>query len=487
MTDTGIPYHRIASQFYNRPLLVLPSTAETISAFLLSRIGAGPRAAAIESDAGLTRQAFNPTPGPDGSMQIHSARASRFYGDYPMESDGSGRPMPFRRTPEGVGICSMIGEFVNRGAWVGASSGLISYEGLKYQVQRAGADPKTRAIVLDLESPGGEAIGCFEAAAVVREVAKTKDVVAIVNGMACSAAYAIASGASRIVNTPSGVAGSIGVVMMHLDFSQALQKEGVKPTLIYAGAHKVDGNPFEPLPEDVRAEMQAACLGIYDQFIATVAAGRPSLSDKQIRGTEARVYRGTDAVDAGLADAVGSFEEVLTEMSRGTQSRSIPSSKGFTMDNKQSAPAANVAGNDQVTTTAQLRSAFPALCTEIAAEASALERNRILAIDAAAMTGHELIVSSHKADPSKTAGDVALAINAAIRGKAKAHMAALATDEVALNGLKSEPAGVVEAGKITLANAADVALKAQAYIDAQAKNGAKVTAADAVAHVTGAA
>jgi capsid assembly protease len=338
-----IPFRHVAERFYNRPLWLAPKAAETISAFLLTRMSGvaagGPGSG--ENDAGESRQFFAGTPNADGSLEIHSPRASRFYGDYPRGEDD--RPLPFRRTPDGTAIITLVGEWVNRGAWVGASSGLISYEGFTYQMRRAGADPNTKGILLDIESPGGEAVGAFEAAAVVREVSQQKPVVALVNGLAASAAYAIASGAERIMTIPTGLVGSIGVVLMHLDISTWLEDEGVKPTLIFAGDHKVDGNPFEPLPKDVRKDMQAEVAGFYDQFVETVAVGRKMDAAKVI-ATQARLFKGEDAVAAGLADGVGTFESVLSDMSSRVGGRN---QRGVSMTANPDVPAAARVGISQ--------------------------------------------------------------------------------------------------------------------------------------------
>lgn len=339
-----MPFRHVADRFFNRPLLLRPEAADTIGSVLLARMGeirAGGKAGLIDSDAGETFQAFRSTERADGSYEVHSPRASRFYGDYPKGSDG--RPLPYRRTADGTAILTLIGEFVNRGAWVGASSGLISYEGFSYQIARAVADPDTRAILLDIESPGGEAVGAFEAAAVVRDAAQRKPVTALVNGMAASAAYAIASGANRIVTIPTGICGSVGVVLVHFDFSQWLKEEGVKPTLIFAGDHKVDGNPFEPLPKNVRDELQRDVAGFYEQFVETVAVGR-KLEPSRVRDTQARVFKGDDAVAAGLADSVGTFESVLSEMSSAPVGRNH---QGATMSDKSGAAAETNAGISQ--------------------------------------------------------------------------------------------------------------------------------------------
>lgn len=206
---TDLAYHHIAAQFYNRPLWLLPSAAETISAFLLMRMRRGQVVGGSGSDAGSSTQAFAPSPHADGSVEFHAPRASRFYGEYPVDPDGNGRPKPYRRTADGTAIVTVVGELVNRGAYVGASSGVVSYEGIKFQLLQAAADPRARCIVIDMESPGGEAIGAFEAAAIVRQVARVKPVYAVVNGLAASAGYALASGATRIITMPTGISGSI--------------------------------------------------------------------------------------------------------------------------------------------------------------------------------------------------------------------------------------------------------------------------------------
>lgn len=241
--------------------------------------------------------------------------ASQFSGENPAATGDTWlRREPFR-LDRGVAIISTVGSMVNRGAWVGDDgSGLVSYEGFKFQLDRASKNDQVKSIILDIETPGGQAIGAFEAARAVRLAAAIKPVYAVVNGMAASAGYAMASGATRIITTESGLSGSIGVVALHLDHSEQLADEGIKPTFIHAGAHKVDGNPLEPLTDEVKEEWQAEIQETYELFLDTVAAGRGSrLSKEQARDTQARTFMGQSAVDAGLADAVGTFEEVLEE------------------------------------------------------------------------------------------------------------------------------------------------------------------------------
>ncbi len=335
---------RIADLVLNRPLLVHPDKVPLILNVLSGRIPlidsesiADFRAAAEARIADLPEdaQAIMRGPAPD---------ASRFFGSSYDVDPVTGREvgLPYRRTPEGVAIISVLGALANRGtSLTGGSMSKQSYEGLKFQLAHAAADPKTTSVILDLESPGGQAIGAFEAADAVRALAEAKVVVAVPNGMAASAAFAIASGATKIVVPPTGIVGSIGVVMVHMEVSRALAKEGVTPTLIFAGAHKVDGNPLEPLSKEVRADLQAEIDQVYEMFVETVAKGRPRMTSKAVRDTEARTYMGADAVRAGLADEVGTFEDVLADLSRrGDRRASTASARGMSMANDKGASAA---------------------------------------------------------------------------------------------------------------------------------------------------
>jgi signal peptide peptidase SppA len=318
-------YPHLMAKIVNVPLMLYPHAATTIYNVLCGRFGTAPMEQdygnesyrSIQSVVRASRAALvGPPDGPHFKKQPLPS-ASRFTGERVKTEDGKFPAVePYLRTPDGVALITVDGELVNRGAFVGADSGLVSYEGVKFQLARAARDPKARAILLDINSPGGEAIGAEEMAGAVRAAAASKPVYAVANGMAASAAYAMASGATRIFAAPSSVVGSIGVVLLHLDYSQALDKAGIAPTLIFAGAHKTTGNPVEPLSDGAAAELQADVDTFYKSFLSSVAQGRGRrLSVKAARETEARTYIGAAAVSAGLADAVGTFEDALGELS----------------------------------------------------------------------------------------------------------------------------------------------------------------------------
>jgi len=344
MMTVRVPYHEVVSKFYNVPLLLTPASAHTVSAVLFNRMDAASGRTGASDQAIETVTYFDATARKDGSTKVHSPRNSRFVGEYERGEDGE--PRPYRVTENGIAIITIVGELVNRGAWVGASSGLVSYEGIAHQVTTAVKDARVRSMVLDVDSPGGEAIGCYEVAEVIRKAAAVKPIVGHANGWAASAAYGLLSGCTWISSIPSGGTGSIGVVLVHLDFAAYLESEGVKPTLIFEGAHKVDGNPYEPLPESVRDRLQAEVRKHYNMFVATVAAGRPGLDPAAIRATEARVYTGEEARAAGLVDRVGTFDDVLAELSRPVSGRGSNQlvTKGVDMRKANGALAAQ-AGN----------------------------------------------------------------------------------------------------------------------------------------------
>lgn len=281
---------RIAAKLFNTPLLLLPEMAITIASNLADRLAVEPVGA-----SGMPLQGFE---------------ATQFRGKPSVKRLADGSAANMYSVDNGVAIIPVMGELVNRGAWIGADSGLTSYEGFNEQLRAAVSDPNVRGILLDMDSPGGEAAGAMEAGAAVRAASAQKKVVAFVNGMAASAAYAVASGASQIVTAPSGLLGSVGVLLLHVDRSEQLAKAGLKPTLIQAGAYKTDYSGLRALPEGARARIQASVDGLYDMFVSTVAAHR-GIPEAGVRAIEGGLLMGREAIAAGLADSEGTFEDAM--------------------------------------------------------------------------------------------------------------------------------------------------------------------------------
>jgi len=283
---------QIAQRVFNTALMVDPAKALAILT------GLGPRITGREIQIeGLDVAAE------DHHTATQPARASLFGDDLTNRQARNGS-QPFA-VVEGIAVIEIAGTLVHRGAWIGQSSGLTSYEGIAAQLQAALADPAIRGIALDIDSFGGEVAGAFDLADRIRAARQVKPVHAFVADHALSAAYALASQADRIILPRTGAVGSIGVVAMHSDMSGALDQKGIAVTLIHAGARKVDANPYQPLPEAVRDRIAGELEDLRQLFAQTVAEGRGRRLDTlQALGTEAAVFRGEAAVFAGLADEV---------------------------------------------------------------------------------------------------------------------------------------------------------------------------------------
>lgn len=136
---------------------------------------------------------------------------------------------------------------------------------------------------------------------------------ALANDMNCSAGQLLASAASRRLVTQTARTGSIGVMMAHSNYGAALEKQGVEITLIYSGSHKVDGNPYSHLPGDVRETLQSRMDATRRMFAQKVSA-YTGLSVQAVLDTEAAVYSGQEAIDAGLADELVNSTDAITVM-----------------------------------------------------------------------------------------------------------------------------------------------------------------------------
>jgi len=188
--------------------------------------------------------------------------------------------------------------------------GETSYETISRQFQAALADPNVTGIIFDIDSPGGEVSGCFDLVDEIYNARGIKPVSAIVNEMAYSAAYAIASAAEKVYIPRTASAGSVGVICVHMDQSKFDEGIGVKYTPIYAGARKNDYDPHSPLSDSAFQSAQAFVNSTYELFVRTVARNR-GLSPQAVRETEAALYYGKNAVDVGLADSVMSWSQAL--------------------------------------------------------------------------------------------------------------------------------------------------------------------------------
>lgn len=190
--------------------------------------------------------------------------------------------------------------------------GGVSVDGIAADFRAALAEDEVRAVLLDIDSPGGSVFGVSELADEIYRARGKKPIYAIANGTAASAAYWLGAAADEFYVTPSGLAGSIGVFAVHVDISEMAAREGMKPTIVSAGKYKTEGNEFEPLGDDARGAVQERIDDYYGLFVSDIARFRGT-TEAKVRGGygEGRVLTAKAAVSAGLADKVMSYQQAV--------------------------------------------------------------------------------------------------------------------------------------------------------------------------------
>lgn len=192
-----------------------------------------------------------------------------------------------------------------------------SYEAVRARVAEACESPAP-IVVMRIDSPGGDAAGCFDAARAIRASARdaNKLLIAFVEGKACSASYAFAAAADTIVLGQTGIVGSVGIISTREDFSEMHAARGLRVSLITSGARKADGNPAQPMTESELKASQTLVDSMAGVFFELIAELR-GVDAESVRALEAGVFHGASAVAVGLADRVQSFDEMLAAFASG--------------------------------------------------------------------------------------------------------------------------------------------------------------------------
>jgi len=291
---------------------------------------------------------------------------------YGVTSWDERKPFAFH---EGIAYLPVHGLLLNRFPY--ACSYATGYSAIRRMFDAAVADHDVKGVVFDFNSGGGDAQGCFELCDHIHANRKKKPMKAVVDANAYSAAYALASAVGNISVTPSGGAGSIGVITMHVDMSKMLENIGIKVNLIYKGKHKADGNPFEPLPKDVRKDIEARIEARYEAFVAQVARNRGLDADK-VRATEAQCFMADEALALGLIDAVAPPQTALASFVSELSGSTFSTSQEMDMSNETKPGAATTEAPKTVAPATPAPAAAAPAATD--ADAKKAERERINAI-----------------------------------------------------------------------------------------------------------
>ncbi len=282
MRESGKTYPRILSILLEHPWAITPSALELLVEIVERRIeGREPSAE-------------------DKAVAIEAARRQAT----PIASPGATAVIPI------YGVISHRAHTVQDVSSTGTSSEL-----LLRSFRSAIENPAVTSVVFDIDSPGGSVFGIQELADEIAAARGSKPIVAVANSQAGSAAYWIAGSADEIVVTPSGMVGAVGVIAMHQDRSKAAEAEGVKRTIISAGRFKAEGNPYEPLSDEARAELQKSLDLYHDTFVKSLARGR-KVSQTAVRETfgEGRMVHAAAAVERGMADRIETLDQTIARL-----------------------------------------------------------------------------------------------------------------------------------------------------------------------------
>jgi signal peptide peptidase SppA len=210
------------------------------------------------------------------------------------------------------------GTLVHKLGGVSPWSGMVGYDCLDKVIGDAQANKEVGAVLLDIDSPGGEVAGCFDFCRKLKAMGASnggKPIVAFANEMACSAAYAIAASCDAVMTTQTGMVGSIGVWTMLVDMTKGLDKNGISARIIRAGDRKARGGPYEKADAETVGKLESWVDETWQIFAELVAEGRP-LSKQAVLSLEGDWFTGSDALDLGLVDAVDSAEAIFEAVAK---------------------------------------------------------------------------------------------------------------------------------------------------------------------------
>ncbi|MCB9489117.1 MAG: signal peptide peptidase SppA [Deltaproteobacteria bacterium] len=212
--------------------------------------------------------------------------------------------------PESSGSSMLPGDKI---AVVKIQDMILDTEDTLENITDYGNDDSIRAIIVRIDSPGG-AVGPSQE--IYRELWRIrgendKVIVASLGGTAASGGYYIASAAHRIVANPGTLTGSIGAIMQFMNVQELLEKIGVDPEVVKSGRFKDIGSYDRKMTDDERALLQGVIDDVLSQFVGAVAQGR-GMSEDAVRAiADGRIFTGRQAMEAGLVDSLGNFNDAV--------------------------------------------------------------------------------------------------------------------------------------------------------------------------------
>ncbi len=386
---------------------------------------------------------------PDEFVRIYNA-CSGLIGQPPPDGaaspDAQGTKYPgYSMTEGGTAVIPIVGVIVKNTDEYSKYFGEIGTRDLIASLSNARTDPAVRSILLSIDSPGGTVDGTEELGAAIFDARKeaTKPVFAIADGLAASAAYWAGSAAEKFYGISNTVhVGSIGVITTHFDLTKLAERVGIKVTHIVAGKYKAIGSPFKALDREGEDVIQNRLDYLYSVFVNAVADHRGTSIDKVLANmADGRIFTGRNAVQAGLIDGIKTRAQVLVELSkRADELDRIRSSaalrNAFMRERGISTQGGIMTKPEMEQEKAELKAIEDAAFergrvegfkagAEVAsdqlnkavADGAKAERERIRAIEAIALPGHEALIEQLKFDGKTTGPEAAQKVLEAEKAK----------------------------------------------------------------------
>lgn len=284
-------YPLIGQHLFNVPLLLRPEKCEIVAAALLDHFGI----AKLNRIDGTTM----------GVIELRQ-----------RAMDETAEPRAERRAYEvidGVAVIPAQGSLSQRVAGLDPYSGLVGYNQIERKFDMAMADDSVRAILFDVDSPGGQVAGCFDLARKIASMSARnggKPIVGAANEQACSAGYALLSACDEIYMPDTAIVGSIGVWTMLVDMTRNLVRDGIEITMVRAGDRKARGAWFEKADKETVSKLMAWVENTREQFAALVAENR-RLPIASVLEQEGDWFYGDEAGERGLVDGFGPMEMIF--------------------------------------------------------------------------------------------------------------------------------------------------------------------------------
>jgi len=217
-----------------------------------------------------------------------------------------------RIEPGSVAVLTISGIITHKPSWISLLFGGNSTIELGEVLDNLVENKAVKAIVLDVDSPGGSVSGVQELSQKIFDARSKKPIIAVANSLMASAAYWIGSAAEKVYIIPSGQVGSVGVYAVHVDTSVADERAGYKYTIIDAGKHKTELTETEPLSDEARGYLQHQIDSYYKKFISDVARNRGVSPSKVLQDYgQGRVLVAEDAAGVGMVDGIATLDEVI--------------------------------------------------------------------------------------------------------------------------------------------------------------------------------